>query len=109
MDKEDMDDKEEEQSAESRAVRMGQRRMMTPTQVEWEEPERTHVPYRSWCRTLRSSTGKQSFQRRLGRVNKDHCFMRDQPGMVSAKILVSKDHGTRMVSAHVVPIEGSSH
>ena len=33
--------------------------------------------------------------------------MRDQPGMESAKILVSKDRGTRMVSAHVVPLKGA--
>ena len=35
-------------------------------------------------------------------VSYDCCFMRDQPGMESAKILVSKDRATRMVSAHVV-------
>ena len=40
-------------------------------------------------------------------VSYDHCFMRDQPGMESAKILVSKDRATRMVSAHVVPLKGA--
>ena len=49
MDGEDMDDKEE-QSEESRAVREGKRKMMTLTLVEREEHERTHIPYRSWCR-----------------------------------------------------------
>ena len=33
--------------------------------------------------------------------------MRDQPGMESAKILVSKDRATGMVSAHVVPSKGT--
>ena len=33
--------------------------------------------------------------------------MRDQPGVESAKILVSKDRATRMVSAHVVPLKGA--
>ena len=40
MDEEDMDDKEE-QSEESRAVRVGQKKMMTPTLAEREEHERT--------------------------------------------------------------------
>ena len=48
MDEEDMDDKEEQ--SESRAVRVGQNKMMTPTVAEREEHERTHIPYRSWCR-----------------------------------------------------------
>ena len=49
MDEEDMDDKEE-QSEESRAVRVGQKKKMTPTLAEREEHERTHIPYRSWCK-----------------------------------------------------------
>ena len=48
-DEEDMDDKEE-QSEESRAVRLEQKKTLTPTLAEREEHERTHIPYRSWCR-----------------------------------------------------------
>ena len=51
MDEEDMDDKEE-QSEECRAVRVGQKKPMTPTLVEREEHERTHIPFRSWFQTL---------------------------------------------------------
>ena len=43
----------------------------------------------------------------LKQVSHDHCFMRDQPEMESAKTLVSKDRATRMVSAHVVPLKGA--
>ena len=43
----------------------------------------------------------------MKQVSYDYCFMRDQPGMESAKILVSKDRATRMVSAHVVPLKGA--
>ena len=49
MDEEIMDDKEE-QSEESRAVRVGQKKTVTPTLAEREEHERTHIPYRSYCR-----------------------------------------------------------
>ena len=48
MDEEDMDDKEEQ--SESREVRVGQNKVVTPTLAEREEHERTHIPYRSWCR-----------------------------------------------------------
>ena len=43
----------------------------------------------------------------MKQVSYDCCFMRDQPGMESAKILVSKDRATLMVSAHVVPLKGA--
>ena len=43
----------------------------------------------------------------MKQVSYDYCFMRDQPGLESAKILVSKDRATRMVSAHVVPLKGA--
>ena len=38
-------------------------------------------------------------------VSYDYCFVRDPPGMEPAKILVLKDRATRMVSAHVVPLQ----
>ena len=43
----------------------------------------------------------------MKQLSYDDCFMRDQPGSESAKILVSKDRATRMVSAHVVPVKGA--
>ena len=43
----------------------------------------------------------------MKQVSYDYCFMRDQPGMESAKILVLKDRATRRVSAHVVPFNGA--
>ena len=49
MDEEDMDDKEEP-SEESRTVRGGKNRMMTPTLRERPEHERTHILHRSKCR-----------------------------------------------------------
>ena len=108
MDEEDMDDKEE-QSEESRAVRVGQKKMMTPTLAEREEDERTHIPYRSWCRHCVAARASNLAHRGrkfataveddkdMKQVCYDDCFMRDQPGMESAKILVSKDRATRLV------------
>ena len=112
-----MDDKEEP-SEESRAVRGRQQRIITPTLAEREKHERTHIPYRNWCRHCVAARASNPAHR--GRrfataveedkdmklVSYDYCFMRDQPGSQSAKILVSKDRATRMVSAHVVPVKG---
>ena len=111
MDEEDIDDKEE-QSEESRGVRVG-KKMMTPTLVEREEHERTHIPHRSWCRhcVAARASNPAHLNRKFARavegdkdvklVSYDCCFMRDQLGMESATIL-KKDRATRMVSAHVV-------
>ena len=92
--------------------------MMPPLQ-ERKKHEWTHLPYRSWCRHCVAARAGNSAHR--GRrfptaieedkdtkqVSYDYCFRRDQPGMESAKILVSKDRATRMVSAHVVPLKGA--
>ena len=118
MDEEVLDDKEEP-SEESRAVRGGQQRMMTPTLGERQEPERTHIPYRSWCRHCVAARAGYSAHRgrrfavaveedkEMKQVSYDYCFMRDQPWSESAMILESKDRATRMVSAHVVPFKGA--
>ena len=117
MDDDVMDDKEEP-SEESRPVRGGHRRVVLPTAKERQEHERTHLPYRSWCRHCVSARASNPAHR--GRkfpiaveedmdtkqVSYDYCFMRDKPGMESAKILVSKDRATRMF-AHVVPLKGA--
>ena len=41
----------------------------------------------------------------MKQVSYDCSFMRDQPEMESAKMLVRKDRAIRMVSAHVVPLK----
>ena len=118
MDEEDMDDKEE-QSEENGALRVGQNKMMTPTLAEREEHERTHIPYRIWCRhCVAARAGNLAHRSRkfamaveddkdMNQESYDYCFMRDQPGMEAAMFLVLRDETTRMVSVHVVPVRGS--
>ena len=117
---EDMDDKEE-QSEEIRSVRVGQKKMMTPTLAEREEHERRHIPYRSWCTHCVAARASNPAHRGrkfakaveddkdIQEVSHDYCLLRDQPGTESAKILVSKDRATRMVLAHVMPFERGGH
>ena len=118
MEEEVMDDKEEP-SEESTAVRGGQQRIITPSLKERQEHERTHIPYRSWCRHCVAARASNPAHRGrrfatavgedkdMKQVSYDYCFMRDQLGSESAKILVSRDRATRMVSAHVVPVKGA--
>ena len=118
MEDEVMDDKEEP-SEVSRPVKGGQSGVTMPSLKERQEHERTHLPYRSWCRhcvAARASNPTHRGRRFPTAVEEDKdtkqgsydcCFMRDQPGMESPKILVSEDRGTRMVSAHVVPLKGA--
>ena len=92
---------------------------MTPTLAEREEHERTHILYRSWCgHCVAARASNPAHQGRkftrvveedkdMKQVSYDYCFTRDQAGMESAKIMVSKDRATRMVSAHVVPLKGA--
>ena len=54
----DMDDKDE-QSEEGRAVRVGQKKLMTPTLAEREEHEQTHS-LSKLVQTLRLYTDQQS-------------------------------------------------
>ena len=88
MDEEIMDDKEE-QSEESRAVRVGQKKTVKPTLAEREEHERTHIPYRSWCRHCVSARASNPAHRGrkcmkaveedkdMKQVSYDCCCMRD--------------------------------
>ena len=97
-----MDDKEE-QTEESRAVSVGQKKTVTPTLAEREEHERAHIPYRSWCRQYVAARASNPSHRGrkfakaveddkdMKQVSYDYCFMRDQSRMESATILVSKE------------------
>ena len=95
MDDEVMDDKEE--PSEERPVKGGQSRVTMPTLKERQEHERTHLPYRSWCRHCVAARASNPAHR--GRrfptaieedkdtkqVSNDNCFMRDQPGWSQQK------------------------
>ena len=116
MDDDVMEDKEEP-SEESRPVKGGQSRVMMLPLKERQEHERTH-PDRSWCRYCAARASNPAHRGRrfpttieedkdTKQVSYDYCFMRDQTGMESAKIVFSKDRATRMVSAHVVPLKGA--
>ena len=85
-----------EQRSEGGQTRM----MMTSTLRKRQEHERTHIPFRSWCRHCVAARASNPAHRGrrfatavkedkdMKQVSYDYCFMRDQPGSESVKILV---------------------
>ena len=101
MDEDIMDDTEE-QLEESRAVRVGQKKTVTPTLAEREEHERTHIRIEVGADTVslhgqaillieaESFTKAVEDDKGLQQVSYDYNFKRDKLGMESATILVSE-------------------
>ena len=119
MDDDGLDDKEEP-SEESRPMKGGQNRVTMPTVRERQEHERTHLPYRSWCRHCVSARASNPAHRGRAfptsieedkdtkQVSYDHCF-----NAGPARNGVSKDFWFRRIGplewcpAHVVPLKGA--
>ena len=100
MDEGEMDEKEEP-SEESRVVRGGQTRMMTPTLRERQEHERTHIPFSKLVQILCRCMGTQSYSPRSkvcysGRAGQRHETreLRILLHARSARVRISKDPGT---------------
>ena len=84
-----------------------------PSKEEQLAHERTHLPYRSWCRACvagrKPNWGHAT--RPLGprgrpEVHMDYCFPRDSEGGVHAPTVVIKDRDTKAIAAHVIPFKG---
>ena len=91
MDEDIIDDKEE-QSEESRAVRVGQKKTATPTLAEREE-HRHCVAARpsNPAHRGRKFTRAVEDDKDMKQVSYDDCFVRDPSGLESATLPVSKD------------------
>lgn len=86
-----------------------------PTAQEIEEHEKTHLPYRRWCSTCVASRlrddghpARDLDEAEVDEVHFDYCFLRNVRGEDYAVVLVSKDRGTKVTNAHVVPNKGAS-
>ena len=85
-----------------------------PTQMEVEDHERTHLPYRNWCAYCVMGKGKDLDHRKaiegergLSEYSFDYCFPGDEFGF-KLTVLVGREHGTGMTMGTVVPAKGSS-
>ena len=103
---------EDEESGESgiRTTRKT-REPADPTQDEILEHNKTHLPYRSWCKDCARGRGLQLPHHRqdgqeggLQELHMDFCFMGDEnmPGK-TMPVLVAKIKGSRMKMSAVIP------
>ena len=86
-----------EESEEAREIpHTAPKRGKQPTGREIEEHNRTHIPFRSWCKFCDQSAIKNE-------IAADYCFLRDVSGGPSQPVLVGRDRRTGMFFAHAVP------
>ena len=80
-----------------------------PTKEEREEHEKTHIPFRNWCRHCVRGRGKEDECRRTDRepekpeVHLDFMFMGEEKSEKTLVILVAKERTTKAVMGCVVP------
>ena len=108
-----MDDQDivaEDVFEESEEARVGQ-----PTGTEIEEHNRTHIPFRSWCKFCVSARAPNFFHRARNpdqsaikkEISANYCFLRDVSGGQCQPVLVGRDRRTGMFFAHAVPYKGA--
>ena len=85
-----------------------------PTKEEREEHEKTHLPYRNWCRHCVRGQGKEEPCRRstsddpnVPEIHMDFMFMGNEGGARTLAMLVVKERSTKAVMACVTPAKSS--
>jgi hypothetical protein len=84
-----------------------------PTSDEKEDHEKTHIPFRNWCRHCVRGRGKEEACRRDGRipevpeVHLDFMFMGDEKSEKTLAMLVAKERTTKAVMGCVAPRKSS--
>jgi len=101
-----------EAEKERNVQRMGDPRR--PTQMEVEDHNRTHLPYRNWCPHCIKAKGKDLDHRKaaeeergLNEFSFDYCFPGDEFGF-KLTVLVGRERTSGMTMATVVPMKGST-
>ena len=84
---------------------------VTPTRIQREEHELTHLPMMPWCRHCVMSRSMNDQHRRKKKHNNDRdvpivsgdfCFMGQSEQDKASPLFVLRDHSTRMTFAHMV-------
>ena len=89
-------------SEEARRMPKGLKRAYTPSAQEILEHNRTHTPYRNWCKHCVAGRGPNLPHRRApqghgvskNEISADYCFLRDVQGGPSQVVLVGRDRRT---------------
>ena len=108
---------QQERKGEEEEGESGMRRVVKkldpkqPSKEEIEEHEKTHLPYRNWCRHCVRGQGKEEPCRRGGKnqdpdvpeIHMDFMFMGEEGGSRTLAMLVVKERSTKAVMACVTP------
>ena len=84
-----------------------------PTKEEKEEHEKTHMPFRNWCRHCVNGRGKEETCRKMDRrhemveVRLDFMFMGKEESEKTLAMLVVKERSGGMVMSTVAPTKSS--
>ena len=84
-----------------------------PSKAEVEEHQKTHLPFRSWCRHCVRGRGVEEPHRRqtaevgMPEIHLDFMFMGEEGEERKWTILVAKERSTKMTMASVVPSKSS--
>ena len=109
--KEDVDEDEDEECGVRRSVKKLDPR--EPSKEEREEHEKTHLPFRNWCRHCVRGRGKEEACRDAKRdqdvaeVHLDFMFMGDEGDDRTLAVLVVKERSRGMVMSTVAPRKSS--
>ena len=84
-----------------------------PRPEEREEHEKTHIPFRSWCRHCVRGRGKEEACKRTDRrhdmaeVHMDFMFMGEEEGEKTLAMLVTRERSSGMTMSTVAPRKSS--
>ena len=84
-----------------------------PNKAEVEEHQKTHLPFRNWCKHCVKGRGVEEPHRRqtaevgMPEIHVDFMFMGDEGEDKKWTILVAKERSTKMTMASVLPSKSS--
>jgi hypothetical protein len=95
----------EEEDKEEFGIRRPMRKAdpREPSKEEREDHEKTHIPFRNWCRHCIRGRGKEEACRKVERdpekpeVHMDFMFMGEEKSEKTLAMLVAKERGTKAV------------
>ena len=85
-----------------------------PSESVVRQHRATHIPFRDWCQECVAGAangwphkrGDPGLPLAVPEIHADYCFPKDRVGGDYVVVLVTKDRGTKMIHAHVVPCKG---
>ena len=108
-------DEDLEESEEAVRVGKGAKRTYVPSTQEILVHNRSHTPFRTWCKHCVAARGPNLAHKRpepdrgaaRNQISADYCFLRDVQGGPSQVVLGGRDRRTGVYFSHAVPYKGA--